>query len=74
MERSPPVYFVTNFNAEKEIPIPFGKKIAFRAGVTNLFNRFNPRYVDANVNSPHFMTFSESSGRHFVARVRILKK
>ncbi len=69
-----PAYFVTNFNAEKEIPIPFGKRMAFRVGVTNLFNRFNPRYVDANVDSPHFMSFSESSGRHFVARVRILKK
>ena len=72
--RTMPVYFVTNFNAEKEIPIPFGKRIAFRAGVTNLFNRFNPRYVDANVNSSRFMTFSESSGRHFVARVRLLRK
>jgi outer membrane receptor for ferrienterochelin and colicin len=69
-----PAYFVTNVNVEKEIPIPFGKRMAFRVGVTNLFNRFNPRYVDANVNSPLFMTFSESSGRHLVARVRILKK
>jgi outer membrane receptor for ferrienterochelin and colicin len=71
-----PAYFVTNAGIEKEIPIPLanGKRVAVRIGATNLFNRFNPRFVDANVNSPTFMAFSDSSGRHFTARVRILKK
>ena len=75
-DHSMPAHFVTNASVEKEIPIPFNrnKRVAFRVGVTNLFNRFNPRFVDANVNSPYFMTFSDSSNRHFVARVRILKK
>jgi outer membrane receptor protein involved in Fe transport len=74
--RTIPAHFVTNVSVEKEIPIPFqsGKRMAFRVGVTNLFNRFNPRFVDANINSPRFLTFSDSSNRHFVARVRILKK
>src|SRR5215468_4113339 len=71
-----PMFFSTNVGIEKEVPIPFasGKRIAFRIGATNLFNRFNPRFIDANVDSPMFMTLSESSGRHFSARVRILKK
>lgn len=71
-----PSFFVTNAGIEKEITIPFanGKRMAFRIGATNLFNRFNPRFVDNNVNSPTFMSLADSSGRHFTARVRILKK
>src|SRR5262245_7055396 len=71
-----PVYFVTNASVEKQIPIPMGKgkRVALRVGVTNLFNRFNPRSVDTNVNSPYYLSFSDSSQRHFSARVRILKK
>jgi outer membrane receptor protein involved in Fe transport len=72
--RTMPVHFVTNVSAEKEIPIPFKRRIALRVGVTNLFNRFNPRFVDPNTSSPNFMTFSDSSDRHFVGRIRILKK
>jgi outer membrane receptor protein involved in Fe transport len=74
--RQMPVYFVTNASIEKEIPIPMGrgKRVAFRVGVTNLFNRFNPRFVDTNVNSRYFGALSDSSSRHFSARVRILKK
>ncbi|HYR87559.1 MAG TPA: TonB-dependent receptor [Terriglobia bacterium] len=69
-----PATFVTNINVEKEIPIPFKKRMAVRIGVTNLFNRFNPRVIDPNVNSLYFMRLSDSSGRHFVGRIRILKK
>lgn len=72
--QSMPAYFSTNFSVEKEVPIPFRKRMAFRVGVTNLFNRFNPRFIDANVNSPYFGHLSDSSGRHFVGRVRILKR
>jgi outer membrane receptor protein involved in Fe transport len=69
-----PAYFVTNASVEKQVPIPGGKgkRMAFRVGVTNLFNRFNPRAVNANVNTP--IAFSDSSSRHFSARVRLLKK
>ena len=69
-------FFTTNASLEKQLPIPFGngKRVAVRVGVTNLFNHFNPRFVDANVNSPNFLHFSDSSRRHFVARLRILKK
>src|SRR5262245_34539076 len=71
-----PAYFVTNASVEKQIPMPLGKgkRVALRVSVTNLFNQFNPRSVDANVNSPYFMSLSDSSNRHFAARVRILKK
>jgi hypothetical protein len=74
--RKMPAYLVTNASVEKEIPVPFGsgKRMAFRIGVTNLFNQFNPRFVDTNVNSPYFLSLSDSSSRHFSARVRILKK
>jgi hypothetical protein len=69
-----PAYFVTNASVEKQLPIPMGKgkRMAFRVGVTNLFNRFNPRFVNPNVNSN--FPLSDSSSRHFSARVRILKK
>ena len=75
-ERQMPVYFVTNASVEKQVPIPLGKgkRMAVRVGVTNLFNRFNPRYVNSNVNSPYFLALSDSSARHFSARVRILKR
>jgi outer membrane receptor protein involved in Fe transport len=71
-----PTFFTTNASLEKQIPIPFanGKRVALRVGVTNLFNHFNPRFVDANVNSPNYGLFTDSSRRHFVARIRILKK
>jgi outer membrane receptor for ferrienterochelin and colicin len=69
-----PAFFVTNFSVEKEVPVVFGKRVAVRVGVTNLLNRFNPRFVDPNVNSPTFLRFSDSSSRAFVARVRLLNK
>ena len=70
-----PNFFATNASLEKELPIPFGnrKRVGVRIGVTNLFNHFNPRFVDANIDSPNFMRFTDSSRRHFVARLRILK-
>jgi outer membrane receptor protein involved in Fe transport len=69
-----PTVFLTNLSLEKELPIVFGKRMALQLGVTNLLNRFNPRYVDANVNSPTFLRYSDSSGRNLYARVRLLKK
>jgi hypothetical protein len=71
---SMPTFVSTNFSIEKEIPIVFGKRMAIRLSATNLFNRFNPRYVDANVHSPTFLHYSDSTGRAFSGRVRILKK
>jgi outer membrane receptor protein involved in Fe transport len=69
-----PAVFVTNVSIEKEIPIVFGKRIVIRVGATNLFDRFNPRFVDTNVNSPYYGVFSDSAPRAFVARVRLVKK
>jgi outer membrane receptor for ferrienterochelin and colicin len=73
-ELTMPAFFSTNVSVEKEIPIVFGKRMAVRLSVTNLFNRFNPRYIDANVNSPTYLRLSDSSGRSFTGRVRLLKK
>ncbi len=69
-----PMHFVTNFSLEKEIPFLFGKRLGVRVGVLNLLNRFSPRFVDTNVNSPTFMEFSDSSDRHFVGRLRLVKR
>src|SRR5262249_46532963 len=71
-----PAFFVTNASVEKQIPIPLGrgKRVALRVGVSNLFNCFKPVFVNKNLNSSYFMTFSVSPHRHFSARVRILKK
>jgi hypothetical protein len=71
-----PAFLAVDASLEKELPIPFGngKRVAFRLGVTNLFNHFNPRTVDPNIDSPNFLRFTDSSRRHFVARLRLLKK
>jgi hypothetical protein len=71
-----PAFVAVDGSLEKEVPIPFGngKRVAFRLGVTNVFNHFNPRTVDPNIDSPNFLRFTDSSRRHFVARLRILKK
>jgi outer membrane receptor for ferrienterochelin and colicin len=69
-----PIHFVTNFSLEREVPFAFGRRLAVRVGVLNLLNRFNPRYVDTNVNSPTFMEFSDSSARHFVGRLRLVRR
>jgi hypothetical protein len=69
-----PMHFVTNFSLERELPFVLGRRLSVRAGVLNLLNRFNPRYVDTNVNSPTFMGFSDSSARHFVGRLRLVRK
>jgi outer membrane receptor protein involved in Fe transport len=68
-----PMFFVANATFEKEIPAVFGKRMALRLGVLNLANHFNPRFVDMNVNSPTFGKYSDSTGRNFVARLRLIK-
>ena len=69
-----PTFFVVNFNVEREIPFPGGRRLAVRIGVTNLLDRFNPRFVDSVQTSPTFMKFSDASGRAFVGRLRVLKQ
>lgn len=68
-----PIFFAANATFEREIPAVFGKRMALRLGVLNLLDRFNPRFVDLNVNSPTFGKYSDSTGRAFVARLRIVK-
>ena len=67
-----PAYIVLNASFEREAPTFFNKRLAVRVGVLNLLGRFNPRFIDLNVNSPTFGKFSDSSGRGFVARLRVV--
>jgi hypothetical protein len=69
-----PAFFTAKFSIEKEVPVIFGQRMAVRIGVTNMLNRFNPGFVNANLNSPDFMQFSGSPGRAFVGRVRLIRK
>jgi outer membrane receptor for ferrienterochelin and colicin len=69
-----PAFFTMNASVEKEIPAPRGKRLALRLGVVNLMNRFNPTFVDNDIDSPTFGSFSNSSGRNFIGRLRILQK
>jgi outer membrane receptor protein involved in Fe transport len=71
-----PTFFSTDASLEKQLPIPFenGKRVAVRIGVTNLFNHFNPRTVDPNIDSSSFLRFTDAPRRRFVLRLRILKK
>jgi outer membrane receptor protein involved in Fe transport len=71
-----PTFFSTDAGLEKQLPIPFenGKRVAVRIGVTNLFNHFNPRTVDPDINSSNFLRFTDSPRRQLVLRLRILKK
>jgi hypothetical protein len=49
-----------------------GYQWALRAGVDNITDRGNYSYVDSNVDSPKFLTFSGSQGHAFIARIRLL--
>jgi outer membrane receptor protein involved in Fe transport len=68
-----PTFFVVNGSFEKVLPLPFRKRMALRVGMLNILDRFNPRSIDLNVNSPTYGKYSDSTGRAFVARLRIVK-
>ena len=68
-----PEYF--NLNLHIEWRIHLGKyRFALRGGVNNLTGHKNPTVVNNILESPNFMTFYGSEGRHFVARLRWLGK
>lgn len=69
-QRFPP-YFSADLSLERRVTL-FGYQWAFRVGVNNVTDRGNYSYVDSNVDSPHFMTFSDAQGHSFVARIRLL--
>ena len=68
-----PDYF--NLNLHLEWRIHLGKyRFGLRGGVNNLTNHRNPTVVDNTLESPTFLTFYGSEGRHYVARLRWLGK
>ena len=66
-----PTYFSVDFSVERRITI-FGFQWAVRAGVNNITDRGNYSTVNSNVDSPHFLTFSDAQGHSFIARIRLL--
>jgi hypothetical protein len=64
-------YFSLNLSLERRFTL-LGCQWALRAGLDNLTNHPNYSYVDSNVDSPHFLTFSGAQNRALVARIRLL--
>jgi len=66
-----PQYFTLNTHVEKRFHA-FGFYWALRGGVDNLTGRKNFAFVNNNVDSPEFLTFSGFNGRAFTGRIRFL--
>ncbi|HEV2424597.1 MAG TPA: carboxypeptidase regulatory-like domain-containing protein [Terriglobia bacterium] len=64
-------YFSLDLAAEKRFHL-FGYLWALRAGFDNITNRQNAGYVDNNIDSPQFLTFSAVQGRSLTGRIRLL--
>ena len=68
-----PEYF--NLNVHLEWRVKLGKyRFGIRGGVNNVTNHRNPTVVNNTLESPSFLTFYGSEGRHYVARLRWLGK
>ena len=68
-----PSYFSLNLHLEKRFHA-FGYYWALRGGFDNLTNNQNPVVVNADINSPQFLTFSGYNNRAFTSRIRFLGK
>ncbi len=66
-----PTFFSLNTAVERRLRL-FGFQWALRAGLDDITNRHNPSGVNANVDSPRFLTFGGLQGRTVSARVRLL--
>ncbi|MGD0360439.1 MAG: carboxypeptidase regulatory-like domain-containing protein [Bryobacteraceae bacterium] len=68
-----PEYF--NLNVHLEWRVKVGKyRFGIRGGVDNVTNHLNPTVVNNTLESPNFLNFYGSEGRHYVARLRWLGK
>ena len=68
-----PNYF--NLNLHLEWRFHFRKtRFALRGGINNLTDHRNPTTVNSTLESPQFLTYYGSEGRHFVVRLRWLGK
>jgi len=68
-----PTYFTLNLQLEKRFHL-FGYYWALRGGFDDITGASNPVVVNADVNSPQFMTFSGYNRRAFTSRIRFLGK
>jgi hypothetical protein len=66
-----PTYFALDLSLERRFTI-FGFQWAIRAGADNITKSNNYSVVDANVDSPTFLTYSAAQGRSFITRIRLL--
>jgi len=66
-----PAYFSLDLAAEKRFHL-FGFLWDLRLGFNNITGRQNAGYVDNNVDSPQFLTYSAVEGRVLTGRVRLL--
>ncbi len=66
-----PYYFSLDLSLERRFTL-LGFQWALRGGVVNITGRANPSFVDSNIDSPHFLTFSGVQGRAFTGRIRLL--
>ena len=68
-----PSYLSLNLFVEKRFHA-FGRYWALRGGLENITDHANPAVVNADINSPQFLTFSAFQGRAFTTRIRLLGK
>ena len=66
-----PNYFTLNLQLEKRFHA-FGYYWALRGGFDNITNNLNPIFVNGDINSPQFLTFSGYGHRSFTSRIRFL--
>lgn len=68
-----PDYFNLNLHLEWRVHLR-KYRFAIRGGINNVTNHKNPTVVNNTIESPNYLTFYGSEGRHFVARLRWLGK
>jgi len=66
-----PTYFSLNLHLEKRFHA-FGYYWALRGGFDNITGNLDPIFVNADINSPQFLTFSGYGHRAFTSRIRFL--
>lgn len=68
-----PAYFSLNLFMEKRFHAA-GRYFAIRFGFENITDRQNPLFVNGDIDSPQFLTFSALERRAFTTRIRFLGK
>lgn len=66
-----PTYFALNVFLEKRFHA-FGYYWALRGGFDNITGNLDPIFVNGDINSPQFLTFSGYGHRSFTSRIRFL--